>query len=115
MLCLELLADIGRTDYVLRKKKKSFLKVQTIGKTKHVKFLQSNLQDNSNHELIAMNFLMERELIVHYLLALFFFNKYKTNLLKKKKTVQTTVKIWWPVTTISGQYYFSNPLKTLNG
>lgn len=43
----------------------------TIGKAEHVTLLQSNLQDSSKHELRVINFLMERELIVYYLLALF--------------------------------------------
>lgn len=63
------MADIGRTDYVLRKKKESFLIVQkeshvTIGTTKHVSFLQSNKKDNSNHKLRVINYSMERELVV---------------------------------------------------
>lgn len=85
MFCFELVADIGRTKYVLRKKKESFLIVHkephvTIGKSKHVKVnTQSNLQDNSNHELRVINFLMERELIVYYLLVLFYLYIIKTD------------------------------------
>lgn len=62
------MADIGRMEYVWRKKKENFLIVHkethvTIGKScKHVKFLQTNLQDNSNHELRVIDFLMKDNL-----------------------------------------------------